>query len=63
MSIYDRWHKTRPGLGDEPCREHSRGRAKLYPAADHGQGDRWQVRWRDDARQAAQRVTSPGATA
>ncbi len=20
---------------------------KLYPAADHGQGDRWQVRWRD----------------
>jgi hypothetical protein len=23
------------------------GRTKLYPAADHGQGDRWQVRWRD----------------
>ena len=47
MSVYDRWHKTRPGHADEPCREHSRGRAKLYPAADHGQGDRWQVRWRD----------------
>ena len=47
MSVYDRWHKTRPGHADEPCREHSRGRTKLYPAADHGQGDRWQVRWRD----------------
>ena len=29
MSIYDRWHKTRPSLSDEPCREHGRGRAKL----------------------------------
>jgi hypothetical protein len=47
MSIYDRWHKTRPAHSDEPCREHSRGRTKLYPTADHGQGDRWQVRWRD----------------
>jgi integrase len=48
MSVYDRWHKTRPGPGDEPCREHSRARTKLYPTADHGKGDRWQVRWRDD---------------
>jgi hypothetical protein len=47
MSVYDRWHKTRPGHADEQCREHSRGRTKLYPSADHGQGDRWQVRWRD----------------
>jgi len=48
MSVYDRWHKARPGPDDEPCREHSRGRNKLYPAADHGTGDRWQVRYRDD---------------
>lgn len=48
MSIYDRWHRTRPGHADEPCREHSRGRTKLYPTADHGTGDRWQVRWRDE---------------
>jgi hypothetical protein len=33
----------------EPCREHSRGRTKLYPAAGHGKGDRWQVRWRDES--------------
>ncbi len=44
MSIYDRWHKIRPSPGDEPCREHSRGRTKLYPTADHGKGERWQVR-------------------
>jgi hypothetical protein len=49
MSIYDRWHKSRPVPGDEPCREHSRGKTKLYPSADHGIGDRWQVRWRDEA--------------
>jgi integrase len=48
MSIYDRWHKRHPGPADEPCREHSRGRTKLYPAAQHGKGDRWQVRWRDE---------------
>ena len=28
-------------------KENSRGRTKLYPSADHGKGDRWQVRWRD----------------
>jgi len=49
MSIYDRWHKTRPSPGDEPCREHGRSKtATLYPTADHGKGDRWQVRWRDE---------------
>ena len=42
MAVYDRWHKD---SGDEPCREHSRGRARLYPSAAHGTGDRWQVRW------------------
>src|SRR5215472_14796459 len=47
MTVYDRWHKA-PAPGDEPCRDHGQGRAKLYPSAVHGQGDRWQVRWRDD---------------
>ena len=48
MSVYDRWHKSHPGPDDEPCKEHSRGKTKLYPTAEHGQGDRWQVRWRDE---------------
>ena len=44
MTVYDRWHKARPGPADEPCREHGKPRA-----ADHGKPGRWQVRWRDDA--------------
>jgi integrase len=49
MSVSDRWHTTRPRIGPdgEPvrrCREH-----KQYPSVDHGKGDRWQVRWRDEA--------------
>src|SRR5579859_494568 len=48
MSIYDRWHKRHPQQDDIPCREHSRRRSVLYPTAEHGQGDRWQVRWRDE---------------
>jgi integrase len=48
MSIYDRWHRSHPEQDDKPCREHSRGTAKLYPTADHGKGNRWQVRWRDE---------------
>ena len=48
MAVYDRWHKD---SGDEPCREHSRGRARLYPSAVHGQGDRWQVRYYVDGKQ------------
>ncbi len=28
---------------------------KLYPAADHGKGDRWQVRWRDEIGQQRKR--------
>lgn len=48
MAVYDRWHTTKPALYSiatrEPvrCREH-----KLFASVDHGQGDRWQVRWRD----------------
>jgi integrase len=55
MSVYDRWHKTHPGPADTPCAEHSRGRTKLYPTTDHLQGDRWQVRWRDENGHQAKR--------
>lgn len=43
MSVSDRWHKSRPKSGEAPCREHG-----MVPTADHGIGDRWQVRWRDE---------------
>ena len=43
MAVYDRWHKTRPRPREAECREH-----KMVPAAEHGDGDRWQVRWRDE---------------
>ncbi|MCW2938040.1 MAG: site-specific integrase [Actinomycetia bacterium] len=42
MSVYDRWHKTHPKPDEPVCREHKR-----VPTLDHGQGERWQVRWRD----------------
>jgi integrase len=44
MAVYDRWHKSRPAPGDSLCREH-----KMIPAAGHGEGERWQVRWRDES--------------
>lgn len=44
MAVSDRWHKSRPSLGELVCREHGKA-----PTADHGKGERWQVRWRDDA--------------
>lgn len=48
MSVYDRWHLTHPDPErDTPCRC-SRGKTRLYPSREHGQGDRWQVRWTDD---------------
>ncbi|QDQ13130.1 tyrosine-type recombinase/integrase [Streptomyces spectabilis] len=45
--VYDRWHKSRPGKDDKPCKEHSSKTRKLVPSGDHGTGKRWQVRWRD----------------
>lgn len=45
MAVYDRWHRD-PQDGGQPC-EHSRGRRKLYAAAGHGKGRRWQVQWED----------------
>src|ERR1022692_2463900 len=38
----DRWHKTHPKPGEPVCREH-----KLVPTVEHGQGNRWAARWRD----------------
>ena len=44
MAVVDRWHRSRksPESGDI-CREHG-----LLPSPQHGRGDRWQVRYRDD---------------
>ncbi|MEU7092602.1 tyrosine-type recombinase/integrase [Kitasatospora aureofaciens] len=42
-TVYDTWHKSYPRPTDKPCREH-KGK---YPTADHGKGQRWQVRYRD----------------
>lgn len=44
--IYDRWHKSHPREGDQPCKC-SRGKNKLFPSSEHLQGKRWQVRWTD----------------
>ncbi|MGC8919445.1 hypothetical protein AB7952_11220 [Streptomyces sp. PG2] len=48
-SVYDRWHLSRPRKGADPCPEHSSKTRFLVPSKDHGQGKRWQVRWRDAA--------------
>jgi len=49
MSVSDRWHKSKPGPGELPCKEHSRGSTKLYPTSEHLRGDRWLVRWRSES--------------
>jgi integrase len=43
LTVYDRWHKSRPRPDDQRCSEHGK-----VSTAGHGKGDRWQVRWRDD---------------
>ncbi|MFF5109549.1 tyrosine-type recombinase/integrase [Streptosporangium sp. NPDC000509] len=43
MTVYDRWHKSHPDPGETKCSEHKR-----VPTAKHGQGVRWQVRYRDE---------------
>jgi integrase len=52
VAVYDRWHTRKPRLVEgervPPCKEHSRKENPLYPSAEHGKGDRWQVRWRDE---------------
>lgn len=43
MTVYDRWHKKYPKPHEEKCKEHN-----IVPSAEHGIGDRWQVRYRDE---------------
>jgi integrase len=43
MAVTDRWHKTRPRPDEPACREHGK-----VPTAEHGVGDQWQVRSRDE---------------
>lgn len=45
--VNDRWHLARPRPGAAPCAEHSSRTRVLVPSVDHGQGKRWQVRYRD----------------
>jgi integrase len=46
-SVYDRWHKSRPQAGEQPCAEHSTKARAVVASSEHGVGKRWQVRWRD----------------
>lgn len=39
--VYDRWHRSRPDPGGQLCKHDKR------PTAEHGVGQRWQVRYRD----------------
>lgn len=43
MAIADRWHKSRPKPDEPKCKTHD-----LVPSAEHGMGDRWAVRYRDE---------------
>jgi len=55
MAVADRWHKSRPQSGEPLC-EH-----KMAPTSAHGQGDRWQARWRDpDGRQCTRLFARKG---
>lgn len=58
MSVSDRWHKSKPGPGEVPCKEHSRGSTKLYPTSEHLRGDRWLVRWRSESGEQLKRSFS-----
>jgi len=63
VSVSDRWHKSKPELGDVPCKEHSRGTTKLYAASEHMRGDRWLVRWRDaSGKQSARSFSKKSGT-
>lgn len=43
MSVYDRWHKSRPAPGETACRDHDK-----VPTAAHGSGRQWQSRGRNE---------------
>lgn len=44
--VVDRWHLSRPPEGAKACTQHASRTKLLVPSADHGQGKRWQVRYR-----------------
>lgn len=57
--VCDRWHLSQPGKGAQPCKEHSTKTKTLVPSADHGNGMRWQVRYRDpDRKQVKENFTT-----
>ncbi|MFF6980648.1 tyrosine-type recombinase/integrase [Streptomyces sp. NPDC008343] len=59
VQIFDRWHRSRPAKGAEPCTEHSSRTKRLVPSADHCKGKRWQVRYRDpDRKQVKENFTT-----
>ncbi|WP_055481271.1 tyrosine-type recombinase/integrase [Sphaerimonospora mesophila] len=43
MTVTDRWHKSHPKKGEPVCSEHKR-----VPTREHGRGERWLVRYRDE---------------
>lgn len=45
--VYDRWHLSRPRKDAKACTEHTSKARTLVPSAEHNQGKRWQVRYRD----------------
>jgi integrase len=58
MAVVDRWHLSRTSPHAEKCREHG-----LVPSPQHGRGDRWQVRWRDEAGAQRKQVFAKKSTA
>ncbi|GAA0379961.1 hypothetical protein [Streptomyces blastmyceticus] len=44
--VYDLWHKSRPTPGEKTC-EHTKSGQRLVPSSLHGQGKRYQVRYRN----------------
>jgi integrase len=59
----DRWHKSRLGAGEQPCRggDGCRG-AQTAPTAEHGQGLRWMATWTEvtDGARQPRRKSFPG---
>lgn len=67
MAVSDRWHTRKPRIVDgkpvPPCKAHSKGSTVLYPLDVHGQGDRWQVRYRDEeGKQKSRNFAKRGGT-
>jgi integrase len=55
MAVVDRWHKSKPEKNEPTC-DHDK-----VAAGAHGNGPRWQVRWRDEnGRQRKKNFTTKG---